>query len=257
MNMNTLVITNIYNEEYLLPFWLKHHVKIFDLGLIIDYNSNDTSIEICKNICPHWKIIKSRNSKFQAQDVDNELMDYEKKFNCIKIILNTTEFLFIDKPIKYYFNTYNKSDLIFAINNYTPFSKIEFNPETLEELYNNFTNNNVRFIKNCRPGNGFRFIHSYSYGNYNLGRHSTNHKNVILTNNFFIIWLGFFPWNDRFLKRKLQIKNNIPNSDKEKNYGYQHFYDEKILLNIRNKGWQDGNLLKNINTKLFNIILNL
>ena len=28
--MRTTLLTNVFNEEYLLPFWLEHHKKIFD-----------------------------------------------------------------------------------------------------------------------------------------------------------------------------------------------------------------------------------
>jgi hypothetical protein len=34
------VISHIFNEEYLLPFWLEHHRTIFDHGIIIDYLIN-------------------------------------------------------------------------------------------------------------------------------------------------------------------------------------------------------------------------
>jgi len=36
-----ILFSHIYNEEYLLPFWLKHHKKIFDHGVIIDNFSTD------------------------------------------------------------------------------------------------------------------------------------------------------------------------------------------------------------------------
>lgn len=33
------VLMHIYNEEYLLPFWLNHHKNIFDHGVIVNYDS--------------------------------------------------------------------------------------------------------------------------------------------------------------------------------------------------------------------------
>lgn len=60
--MNTLtLISHIFNEEYLLPFWLEHHSKIFDNGIIIDYYSTDRSIEIINKFCPTWTVIKTKN----------------------------------------------------------------------------------------------------------------------------------------------------------------------------------------------------
>lgn len=67
--MNSTVLIHIYNEEYLLPFWLNHHKNIFNHGIIIDYRSTDKSIEIYKQICPNWDIIISRNLYFTAIDV--------------------------------------------------------------------------------------------------------------------------------------------------------------------------------------------
>ena len=43
----TTCLIHIYNEEYLLPFWLYHHKDMFDDILIIDYRSNDKSIDFC------------------------------------------------------------------------------------------------------------------------------------------------------------------------------------------------------------------
>ena len=46
MEHRATIITNIFNEEYLLPFWLDYHRRIFDHGIVIDYDSTDRSIEI-------------------------------------------------------------------------------------------------------------------------------------------------------------------------------------------------------------------
>ena len=40
---------SFYNEEYLLPWWLAHHTKLFDHGILINKGSTDRSVEICKN----------------------------------------------------------------------------------------------------------------------------------------------------------------------------------------------------------------
>ena len=43
------VLCHFYNEEWILPFWLKHHREIFDHGIMIDYNSTDRSVEIIRD----------------------------------------------------------------------------------------------------------------------------------------------------------------------------------------------------------------
>jgi hypothetical protein len=45
------VISHFYNEEYMLPWWLKHHRQYFDHGILIDYGSTDKSLDIIKKIC--------------------------------------------------------------------------------------------------------------------------------------------------------------------------------------------------------------
>jgi hypothetical protein len=71
-NLRTTLLTNVFNEEYLLPFWLYHHKDMFDDIIIVDYNSTDKSLDICKLICPRCKIIKTRNKFFDAEDIDKE-----------------------------------------------------------------------------------------------------------------------------------------------------------------------------------------
>jgi FkbM family methyltransferase len=39
----TTLIGHFRNEEYLLPWWLRHHVPMFDHGVLIDYSSTDAS----------------------------------------------------------------------------------------------------------------------------------------------------------------------------------------------------------------------
>ena len=77
--MKLTLISHIYNEEYLLPFWLNYHKNIFDYGIIINYDSTDKSLAIIKEICPEWSIINSRNKYYIPHEVDNEVMDIEKK----------------------------------------------------------------------------------------------------------------------------------------------------------------------------------
>ena len=88
------VICHFYNEEYLLPLWLKHHCKIFDNGIMIDYNSTDRSVEIIRDLCPTWQIVQSRNDKFDAYECDREVEDYEGIIKDWRIALNVTEFIY-------------------------------------------------------------------------------------------------------------------------------------------------------------------
>ena len=239
---------HIYNEEYLLPFWLNHHKDIFDDIIIIDYNSTDKSLEICKQICPSCRIITTRNPCFGAEIIDQEIMDIESQIEGIKIVLNVTEFLFCARPIKDIFNdpTILKS---YGINAYSSYYNEFYYPKDNYELFAKLLDN-VKY--HC--DRGARFIHNYTHGNYTVGRHSTSNP-YSPTNELYIIWMGFYPMNEFFLKRKLQIQNNMPLRDKEIGYGYQHLFTQEKMISVNNEKSLSGNFLKDINLSLYNLLI--
>ena len=91
--MYKTIISHFYNEEYLLPWWLEHHKKYFNHGIMINYASTDNSVSIIRQICPDWTVINSRNQFFDAKLIDDEVSDVESTVNGWKTCLNTTEFL--------------------------------------------------------------------------------------------------------------------------------------------------------------------
>jgi hypothetical protein len=253
MSKKTTLLTNIYNEEYLLPFWLNHHKNMFDHGIIVDYRSTDKSVEICKQICPTWDIITTRNEMYAARDIDNEFMDIEDKIDGIKIMLNTTEFLFCKTSVKESFNLHgDNSQMSLSIRVISPYAKIAFDPSNLDNLYVDLVNDTLIY----KYDRGFRYIHNYPNGNYEPGRHFTNNPT---TDNYdmYIVWLGFFPFNEKLIKRKLQIKQNIPEEDRVQGFGRQHFYSRRDLLFLNYNKSIIGNSLKIVNPVLYNIILNI
>jgi hypothetical protein len=247
--IRSTLISHIFNEEYLLPFWLNHHKNMFDDIIIIDYNSRDKSIEICKSICPDCIIIKTRNNCFDATEVDKEVMDIENSLQGIKVVLNTTEFLFCEKPVKDFFIN-NTNPISYAINAISPYSINLYRINNIYELFNNLFNDDVVYHYDRI---GSRFIHNFSNGNYTIGRHSSNNISIP-TNEMFIVWFGFYPMNNDLLKRKLQIQQNIPQSDKDRGFGFQHLWDRDKLLNINLEKANSGLALKNINNSLFNLL---
>lgn len=212
--MKITVLTNIYNEEYLLPFWLEHHKKIFDHGIVIDYNSTDASVEIVKRICPSWTIMTTRNKFFEAVEIDKEFMDIENSIDGYKIILNTTEFLVgadIKKHLTDMKNCYHPIQCLTAISTKEPMY-----PKNLKELFEGIDNVelHLRFM---------RALHSYNNGEYGVGRHNVT-KNVTSYLPAYVIWFGFYPWNEHIIQRKLQIKNKVPDSDIKVGFGIHHLW---------------------------------
>ena len=88
-----VVIAPFRNEEYLLPFWLKHHREMFDHGVMIDYHSTDASADIVRELVPDWELVPARYERWDPIDEDFERMNHEARFQAWKITLNITEFL--------------------------------------------------------------------------------------------------------------------------------------------------------------------
>lgn len=245
------LISHIYNEEYLLPSWLEHHRKMVDEIIIVDYKSTDKSLEICKQY--NCKILTTKNEMFEAHLIDKEIMEIEETINSIKIVLNTTEFLFTIIPIK---ELFTKNNMAYTMTSYIPYSKQEYNINNYYVILNNLLNNNVKYHNGTGGENirGYRSIHNYLNGNYHLGRHNTYHPSIH-SDKLFIIWFGYFPFNEKLIQRKLQIKNKIPESDKILRRGYQHLYTREKIININNERANSGILLKEINPTLYNLLL--
>lgn len=248
------IISHMFNEEYLLPFWLEHHRSLFDHGIIIDYYSTDRSVDIIHTFCPTWTILKTKNIDsdgkplFDASLVDNEVNEIEKTIDGFKICLNTTEFF-----VK--LNDYElEKDIIYRIPIYSIMSKNN-NPKNLIDFFD------VDLFKLCSDisdnNRGYRTLHSNHFMCYHTGRHYIHggQGKEVNTNDFLILWCGFYPYNQKFIERKLQIQNNISEHDKNCGNGFQHITNLDTLNNNYHKELiQHTNELKlnlNINTTIY------
>lgn len=210
------VITHFYNEEYMLPWWLMHHREVFDHGILIDYDSTDRSVEIIKEYCPTWTVVKSRNREFDARKCDEEIIDYESKTPGWKICLNVTEYLVGDYsllndtpnqilkvPCYIMVDTQRDVDITHdkSLLKQKPFgiSYDSSNPITIERC--------------CRA------IHNTERLHYPTGRHYLDPNCMGLQ----VLWYGYSPMTQKMLDRKLQIQHRIPESDKQQNLGHHHF----------------------------------
>lgn len=218
------VISHIYNEEQLLPHWLKHHRDLFDYGVILDYNSQDRSVEIIRDMVPNWKIIKTYEL-FGAKRNDDMIQEIEESLpeNDWKFVLNATEFLFCTDVRNYVSNLKTSS---FSVDIYSIV-------DTEEER-------NIPLTDSClllQRHNGFldasrhtRTFHREKNGAYTLGRHDTRLPNNIKVDDLFVFWYGFSPFNEKGIQRKLQIKNKMTLLDKMTRMGWEHLRTEEELF---------------------------
>jgi len=226
---------HFYNEAYLLPWWLKHHYSIFDHGILIDYNSTDNSVEICKKLAPNWKIIPSRNTFFEAKAVDLEVMDIEKEINGWKIALNVTEF-FVCRDINFFVNYLEQlgvstcairgAVIVDPPNTYStpPSSGLSLVAQRQHGYFEDrYAEGHISNLSRSR------IFHRMKDGAYHPGRHQTNHPTLVHPKGATLNWFAFSPWSNEFINRKLQIKTKIPSSDRDAGRGIQHFVGRQDL----------------------------
>jgi hypothetical protein len=229
--MNT-VITHFYNEEYLLPWWIDHHKKIFDNGIMINHNSNDRSVEICKELCPpHWRIVDSRNNNFDAHACDCEVKDYESTVEGFKLTLTVTEFLLTPMSLedinKKYFIDYQylKTFGVCMVDIFTD-EIPSYDKSLIKQKHHGIIENNI-FEHNVG-----RYYHNQPYGDYDAGRHYlNNYYNTIVTNEIFVLKYKFSPWNESMLQRMEQIGPRVPHSDLSRGWGSFHTLPRQNFIN--------------------------
>lgn len=215
------IICHFYNEEYLLPWWLEHHKKYFDYGLMINYKSTDRSVEIINEICPEWQVVDSVNPEFSAAEVDDEVMYYEEQIPGWKIALNVTEFLVGNYSLLTEDET---SKNIYVPSFYFVDKNDTTSVDSSKPLYEQVTNG-IDFVDNPMLRK-LRCLHNHQV-KYVPGRHFSNFDDA--TDDFVVFNYGFSPMNEDLISRKLQIQNRIPESDKRKNWGSEHHDNNRGL----------------------------
>lgn len=223
------IISHIFNEEYFLPYWLEHHKRIFDHGIIIDYHSTDKSISIIKDICPTWDVITSADELFYAQGCDKQVMDLENNIEGYKIALNVTEFLIGD--IQKLININNEQYLLpvfpmidSVINEFTD---LEYSNESLVAQ-------RMHGINFQRGPEFFDIRKARSFHRVQIPYATGRHFDKFDTTDAVILWYGYSPFNEKTIQRKLQIQTKIPESDKQRQFGREHFITrEQLIQNFR------------------------
>ena len=236
------VICHFYNEAYLLPWWLKHHRNIFDYGIMIDHNSTDESANICRELVPHWKIVRSRLNEFDAFQTDLEVMEYERMVTGWKIVLNVTEFFMLSFPISQLENTLLKigkkgitaTGLIIVDNQ--PGIEPDINISLPFQKYfgiedNEYIDVNKRYeIGLPRLIGRNRFYHCNEVGMYLPGRHSSYHQDAnTRADDIFVFHFAYAPWTEKGKLRKQQIGEKVPVQDLERNMGTDHIRNRDAL----------------------------
>lgn len=202
--MKKTLICHFYNEEYLLPWFLKHHQQVFDHGIMIDYASTDRSREIIQELCPTWEIIPSRNQWFDPGPVDQEVIDIENSIDGWKMCLNVTEHLMGDYSI-----LDDEPNQQLVVPTFVFVDRQRDDDLTYDlPLYKQRTDGIMYLDHN---GAGFnhrqaRSIHNMPIQYPGLGRHFTYYNTTKLS----IFYYGWAPFNERALQRRLGMAVKMP-----------------------------------------------
>jgi hypothetical protein len=129
------------------------------------------------------------------------------------MVLNTTEFLISTKPIQELIADAPNSN--YSIQGLGAISSdVNTYPTTLQEMMSRVERVNV-------TRRMYRSFFSYPDGSYGLGRHYPVHP-ITAQIPAYVLWFGFYPWNELAIARKLQISDRIPPHDKARGYSYHH-----------------------------------
>ena len=228
------VVCHFYNEEFLLPWWLTHHSRIFDHGIMIDYQSTDRSVELIKEICPTWEIRPSKNEYFHAGKIDDEVMEIERELEGWRIALNVPEFLYGNiNQLNNYDDEENKQ---FLLGNYVfvDMEDADKEPVTLDHNIPLHDQRYWGYVEDKYDGwqseNGStrrlnRSIHNYALQYPDWGRHYP--KTVTSFKDLVIFYYGWAYIGPEGIARKMQIKTKLPPDEFR---GCHHDKDEAAMF---------------------------
>ena len=241
-----LLLSHFFNEEYLLPWWLKHHREMFDHGVLIDYHSTDRSVEICRELVPDWEIVTSEHKTFAGIMCDFEVMKHEERFpGAWKLALNTTEFLVgnqLDGVIRFLETNDFLAGRIPGAVMVDPEPDLAPSPDLplVEQKHYGFWESEFPHAELAvwwmRTAHRTRVLHRYFVGAYTPGRHTSSlpRQAPVLPAHLGIWWYGYSPWTSEFIARKAQIKTKVEPSDPEKyNFGRQHMAEAAEMAERR------------------------
>lgn len=221
--MKKTVTLHFYNEEYMLPWWLNHHKKIFDHGILINYHSTDRSLEVIQEICPEWTVVTSRNQDFGVTNLDSELIDIESTIDGWRMSLSVTEFLVGNYDLM---DEIPRNQLIIPTVTF-----IDWNPTgTMDHSIELWKQNSKVITYITDPHFRLaRSAHNYPVAYPIGGRHFRD----INTHDLAIFHFGNCITSPEMLQRRLQIQHKIPAGDKANRWGHNHFgwYAEDRILN--------------------------
>lgn len=220
-----LLVSHVFNEEFLLPFFIDHHADMFDAAVIIDYNSTDRSVQLIRSLAPKtWRIVPSRTERFDADACDEQVMDIEDSYpGWWKIALTVTEFL-VHPSLHAFLHARTSNEIL----RFRSFLVVGNDSQPVDLKRSLVQQRHLVSFKTEMPMIAYasmrvsRFMHKLTGERvYRYGRHDVR-KGLMWkwSNEGFILKYRWSPWPD-ILPRKTQIASRLP-ADNGSGAGWHH-----------------------------------
>jgi hypothetical protein len=242
--MSVTVIAHFRNEATLLPWWLKHHLQMFDHGILIDHNSTDESRKVCAELAPSWEVRPTKLHNFDAIDTDFEVMTIETSITGWKVALTISEFL-IARDLRGRLRAAETSGAMAIRSKGVVMvdrqQDMDLSPDLplIEQRYFGYVEEGWRLSyaagKRTRRAGRRRMIHRYPQGGYLPGRHDTFRYVDEQAADIFTLWYAYSPWVDWFKQRKMGFATQVSSEDKKAGRGLHHSRDEATLNAVHQK----------------------
>jgi hypothetical protein len=226
------VICHFRNEEVYLPYWLRHHTRLFDQGILLDYGSTDRSRAIIGELAPSWEVRPSRNAQFHSLSIDAEVMEVEKEIAGWKMCLNVTEFV-LHHDLTEYLATF-EAWFPNAPGVVTTGFVIQDAPDQLDQPLTDADLWEQRHFGCPEPDPGHdgvilrsRLLHRAEHGAYDPGRH-TNGVSSLKVPPLYLFWYGWCPlWLKR--RRNQSTTPMLAASDLARGWGLHHAMGDEAI----------------------------
>ena len=219
------LFTTVLDGEPLLPYWLEHHRRLFDHGVIVLYPCKDDSKKIIEKMCPDWNIVKPvHHSAYSCAGADREVMTQEAKHKDWKMALNITEFATTQNLNKVVKSVPREtmcilpSDAAVMVDIPNTFDD-ELDPDLplLSQKHHGLFSKGYPLWK-CRHS---RQLHRGTHGKYDVGRHNSGVKPRAKSPLLYVSWFVWSPYKD-IRKRKLAVRGQLSKLDVAVKRGWQH-----------------------------------
>ena len=234
--MASVLISSIYNEEYLLPQWLEHHTKLFDHGVIVDSFCTDQSMDMVRELAPDWEIIKTRLDYYHEPGHTREMEAIEMRFpGDWKMVVNTTEFLMV-KNLNVHIQKLEEEGVKATRTNGVVMVDRHPNVDTYnllrDKYYGYFESDLTEDNLDCMGNKNrvrSRLLHCHEHGRYTSGRHTNEWTNNI-DYSLFLCWFYWCPWNEQMRDRIRNYINNITPEQIEQTRDFNEAWKERYIV---------------------------